>query len=138
MKKILAMTVAACLVGTMATFPAYAGDRGWDTAGQILTGFIGLSILAHTLSHSYPYPEPVYAPSPRDYYPPGQVWVPGHYESRMERQWVPGHWEAERNGRHRQGDYDDDDYGHGARRYWVPGHYRNIEVSVWVPGHWEG
>ena len=37
MKKILAIIVAACLVGTLTAVPASAGDRGWATAGKILT-----------------------------------------------------------------------------------------------------
>lgn len=141
MKKILAIIVAACLVGTVAAVPAHAGDRGWATAGKILTGVIGLSILGNAIAHSHPYPAPVYAPPPRSYYPPEQVWVPGRYETRLDREWIPGHWEVERYGRNRHGGDDDDyddDYGRRTRRHWVPGHYRNVEVRVWVPGHWEG
>ena len=137
MKKILAIVVAVSLLGAIAAAPAFA-EPGWSVAGKILTGVIGLSILSHALSPPYyAYPAPVYAPPPRAYYPPEPYWIPGHYESRLERRWVPGHWEIERAGRH---DYDDDDdyYDGGSRRYWVPGHYRNVEVRVWIPGHWDG
>ncbi len=101
-----------------------------------------MTILGHAIANSYPYPAPVYAPAPRVYYPPEQVWVPGYYETRIERRWIPGHWEIERPGRH----YDDDRswYRNGkghkkyrARRIWVPGHYRDVEVRVFIPGHWE-
>lgn len=136
MKKVLAVIVAASLLGVIAATPASAGEPGWSVAGKILTGVIGLHILGNALSPPhYAYPAPVYAPPPRAYYPPEQVWVPGHYESRIERQWIPGHWEFERTGRHR---YDDDDDDYRSGRYWVPGHYRDVEVRAWIPGHWEG
>jgi len=141
MKKTLAIIVAAALLAAVGPAPASAGDHGWATAGKILTGIIGVSILGNAIANSYPYPAPVYAPPPRVYYPPEQVWIPGHYETRIERQWVPGHWEIERYGRrppgYGDGDYDDD-YGYQARRVWVPGYYRDAEVSVYIPGHWEG
>ncbi|MCL5966703.1 MAG: hypothetical protein M1550_05805 [Deltaproteobacteria bacterium] len=128
MKKIMAIIVVAGLLATLAPAGAYAGDREWATAGKILTGIIGLSILGNALA----YPAPVYAPPPRVYYaPPEQVWVPGHYVTRFQRHWVPGHWEY---GRYE--DEDDDDYGGG--RVWISGHYVANEVQVWIPGHWEG
>ncbi|MDA8121913.1 MAG: hypothetical protein M0Z38_05015 [Deltaproteobacteria bacterium] len=149
MKKIVAIVVAAGLLGAMAPSPASAGQREWATAGKILTGVIGLHILGNALANPYPYHAPAYAPPPRVYYPPEQVWVPGRYETRLDRQWVPGHWEIERAGRHRDrydrydGDDDDgrdgdDGYGRETRRVWIPGHYRDVEVRMWVPGHWEG
>ncbi len=143
MKKLVAIAVAAAFLAMMAPSPATAGDREWATAGKILTGIIGVTILGNAIANAQHYPAPVYAPAPRVYYPPEEVWVPGHYESRIERRWVPGHWEIER---FRNG-YDDDDEAwdrhgngrgkHGARRIWVPGHYRDVEVRVWIPGHWE-
>jgi hypothetical protein len=140
MKKALAIIVAAALLAVTAAAPASAGDHGWATAGKILTGFIGLNLLGHALSHPYyAYPAPAYGPPPAYYYPPGQVWVPGHYETRIQRQWIPGHWEFERYGRpYRGDDFDDDDYRPAPRRIWIPGHYRDVEASVWIPGHWEG
>ena len=139
MKKTLAILVATGLLAATAVTPASAGDRGWATAGKILTGIIGLNILGHAIANSYPYPAPVYGPPPRTYYPPEQVWVPGHYETRIQRQWIPGHWEIERFDRYDRGDdYDDDDYRRDTRRIWIPGHYSNVEMSVWIPGHWEG
>jgi len=135
MKKIVAIIVAVGLLGTVAAAPAFA-EPGWSTAGKILTGIIGLNILGHAIANSQPYPAPVYGPPPRAYYPPEQVWVPGHYESRIDRQWIPGHWEFERTGRHRYDD--DDDNGNRSGRYWAPGHYSEVEVRAWIPGHWEG
>jgi len=135
MKKIVAIIVAAGLLGAVAAAPAFA-EPGWSTAGKILTGIIGLHILGNAIANSHPYPAPAYGPPPRAYYPPEQVWVPGHYESRIDRQWIPGHWEFERTGRHRYDD--DDDYGYRSGRYWVPGHYSEVEVRAWIPGHWEG
>jgi hypothetical protein len=140
MKKILAIIVAVGLLTAVAASPSSAGDRGWATAGKILTGIIGLNILGHALAQPYyAYPAPAYAYPPRTYYPAEQVWVPGHYESRFQRRWIPGHWEIESYGRyHGEDDYEDDDYRYEARRVWVPGHYRDVEVRVWIPGHWEG
>lgn len=138
MKRIVAIIAAATLLAAMAPAAAEAGQGGWATTGKILTGIIGLSILGNALA--YPYPAPVYAPPPRVYYePPEQVWVPGHYRTRLERRWVPGHWESNRGGY----DDDDDDYGPrggrgGGHRAWVPGHYETSEIQVWIPGHWEG
>ena len=142
MKKVIAIAAAAAFLAASAPSPALAGDREWATAGKILTGIIGVTILGNAIANSYPYPAPVYAPAPRVYYPPEEVWVPGYYESRIERRWVPGHWEIEGAGRH----YGDDDYGDRydngyrrdrGRRIWVPGYYRDAEVRVWIPGHWE-
>jgi len=143
MKKLIAIAVAAAFLAAMASSPALAGDREWATAGKILTGIIGVTILGNAIANAHTYPAPVYAPAPRVYYPPEEVWVPGHYTTRIERRWVPGHWELERSDR----DYDDDGYykgrygnkyrKHRAHRIWVPGHYRDMEVRVWLPGHWE-
>lgn len=140
MKKIAATIVAVVLAVAIAAPPAAAGDHGWAVAGKILTGWIGLNILANTIANPYPYPSPapVYAPPPGRYYPypDGRVWVPGHYETRLVQKWVPGHWEIERADRYE--DFDDDGYRGDIRRIWTPGRYRNVEVRVWVPGHWEG
>lgn len=148
MKKVLAIFIVAVVL-TAAAVPAFAGDHGWATAGKVLTGIVGLNILGHALAapYDYPYydpyysyPPPAYAYPPRGYYPDGPVWVPGHYEVRLQRQWVPGHWGYE--GRRSRGDdYDYDDegnYRYESRRVWIPGHYRDVEVKVWIPGHWEG
>ncbi len=142
MKKLVAIVVAAVFLAAAAPSPALAGDSEWATAGKILTGIIGVTIIGNAIANAHPHPAPVYAPPPRAYYPPEEVWVPGHYEARIERRWIPGHWEVERAGR---GHHDDDEYGrhyrghrkHRARRIWVPGHYRNVEVRVWIPGYWE-
>lgn len=136
MKRIVAVIATVALVAALAPAGAAAGDREWATAGKILTGIIGVSILGHALANSYPYPAAVYAPAPRVYYEPPreQVWVPGHYETRLERRWIPGHWEVRRHGRD---DYYDDDDRYETRRVWIPGHHETSEVRVWVPGHWE-
>lgn len=140
MKKYMAILVAVALATVLTAVPARAGDRGWATAGKILTGIIGVTILGNAIANAHPHYSPVYAPPPRVYYPPEQVWVPGRYETRYERRWIPGHWEIERFGRHDRG-YDDDSYddrpGRRARRVWVPGYYDRVEVTVWIPGHWE-
>ncbi len=139
MKRLVAITVAAACLAA-APFPALAGDREWATAGKILTGIIGVTILGNAIASAHYHPVPVYAPPPRVYYPPEEVWVPGHYEARIERRWVPGHWEIERRGPGYGDDYDRRYKGNGkhrARRIWVPGHYREVEVTVWIPGRWE-
>jgi hypothetical protein len=101
-------------------------------AGAFFVGLVGGAILGNVLARSY---EPVYAPAPRAYYtpPPEQVWVPGRYETRIERQWVPGHWAVERH----EGHGEDDDGYSGGRRVWIPGRYEGVRTRVWLPGHWE-
>lgn len=140
MKKILAIPVAAFLAAGLTAAPAQAGQREWATAGKILTGIIGVTILGNAIANAQAYPAPAYAPPPRVYYPPEQVWVPDRYETRYERRWVRGHWEIDRAGRYGR-DYDDDDYDdrppRRRHRVWVPGHYETVEVTVWVAGHWE-
>ena len=104
---------------------------GGNSAGAFFVGLLGGAVLGTVLSHSY---EPAYAPQPRVYYappPPEQVWVPGRYETRVERQWVPGHWEMERYGGDGDGGYSQ------GRRVWVPGRYEDVPARVWLPGHWE-
>jgi hypothetical protein len=141
MKKILAILVAVFLAATWTAAPARAGQREWATAGKILTGIIGVTILGNAIANARTYPAPAYAPPPRGYYPPERVWVPGRYETRYERRWIPGHWEIEPVGRYGRYDDDDDAYnGRGPRherRVWVPGHRATVEVTVWIPGHWE-
>ena len=132
MKKLIAIAVAAAFLGAAAPSPARAGEAEWATAGKILTGVIGVTILGNAIANSRPYPVPVYAPPPRGYYPPEEVWVPGHYEARMERRWVPGHWEVEGFERGYNSHYGN----RHARRIWVPGYYRDVQVRVWIPGYW--
>ncbi len=140
MKKTVAIAVAVALLAAVAPSPAPAGDSEWATAGKILTGVIGVTILGNAIASTYGPPPPAYVP--RVYYPPPKVWVPGHYQTRIERQWVPGHWEIERNARMY---HNDERHGRGdrgyenrhARRVWVSGHYRDVEKRVWIPGHWE-
>ena len=104
----------------------YYRSGGWP-AGAFFAGLIGGAILTTVIANSQP--AVAYVPPP-----PSQVWVPGRYVVRIDRQWVPGHWEIERYSRH----HDDDDDGYrGGRKVWVPGHYRDVQVQVWVPGHWE-
>ncbi len=140
MKKLVSIAVAAAFLVVAASSPALAGDREWATAGKILTGIIGVTILGNAIANSQPYPVRVYAPPPRTYYPPEVVWIPGHYETRVERRWIPGHWEVERFERGYDNDYGNHSrngyWKHRARRFWVPGHYRDVEVRVWIPGYW--
>jgi hypothetical protein len=141
MKKLVSIAVASAFLAVSASSPAGGGYRGWATAGKILTGIIGVTILGNAIANSQPYPVRAYPPPPMVYYPPEEIWVPGHYEARVERRWVPGHWEVERFERGYDDDYGDryrNDYGeHRARRIWIPGHYQAVEVRVWIPGHWE-
>lgn len=137
MKKTVAIAVAVAFLAAVAPSPASAGDSEWATAGKILTGVIGVTIIGNAIANAYGPPPPRYVP--RIHHPAPEIWVPGHYETRIERQWVPGHWEIDRTGR----SYDDGArYGRGkgnrlARRVWVSGHYRNVEKRVWISGHWE-
>ena len=141
MKKSLAILLA---VGTLATpLAASAGGRGGGYsghgggyyhghggygAGAFFAGLIGGAILGTVIANAQP--AVAYVPPP-----PAQVWVPGRYVVRIDRQWVPGYWEFERSSRH-HGEDDDDGY-RGGRKVWVPGHHRDVQVQVWVPGHWE-
>ena len=146
MKKLIAIMLTA---GLFATIPGsafaegrggyyghggYHGHGGYYSygPGAFFAGLLGGAILGTVLSHSY---GPAYAPAPRVYSPPPpeQVWVPGRYETRYERQWVPGHMEAERYPGHGEGD---DGYSRG-RKVWIPGHYEDVPTRVWLPGHWE-
>ncbi|HJX14443.1 MAG TPA: hypothetical protein VJ386_01840, partial [Candidatus Deferrimicrobiaceae bacterium] len=65
MKKLIAIAATAAFLAAVAPSPALAGDRGWATAGKILTGIIGVTILGNAIANSQPYPAPVYAPAPR-------------------------------------------------------------------------
>lgn len=142
MKKLIAIMLT---VGLFAAVPGSAfaegrggfsghGGRGGFGVGGFFAGLLGGAILGTVLTH--PYYEPVYAPAPRVYYapPPEQLWVPGRYETRYERQWVPGHWEMERYSGHGEGE--DDGYSRG-RRVWIPGRYEEVRTRVWLQGHWE-
>lgn len=135
MKKILAVAVAVGMLAAMMPARALAGDREWATAGKILTGIVGLTILGNAIANAAP--APAYGPPPRVYYPPERVWVPGHYEVRVARQWVPGHWEIERVPQYREHGRHGGHYGYREHRVWVPGHYRSVEASVWIPGYWD-
>ncbi len=143
MKKIMAVILAAALLGAGIPNRSYADDHGWATAGKIMTGIIGLNILGNVIANSQPRPVYVpetryYAPEPRYYAPPRErAWVTGHYESRVEKQWVPGHWEISRGGRDIDDEFGDGDDGGRGDRAWVAGHYRMIERRVWNPPHWE-
>ncbi len=113
----------------------YSGHGGFGVGG-FFAGLLGGAILGTVLSHSY---VPVYAPAPLVYDtpPPEQVWVPGRYGTRLERQWVPGHWEVERLSRRGEDD-EDDGYSYSrGRKVWVPGRYEEVRKRVWLPGHWE-
>ena len=116
----------AASAGGHGGYSGHGGHYGYggNSAGAFFAGILGGAILGTVLSHSY---EQAYAPAPRAYYapPPEQVWVPGRYETRYERQWVPGHWEAA-----------DDGYSRG-RKVWISGHYEDFPARVWLPGHWE-
>lgn len=144
MKKRIAIILTVGLLAAVAG-PAFAGGRGGYYGrggyhghggygvGGFFAGLLGGAILGTIISNSY---EPVYVPAPRVYYAPApeQVWVPGHYEMRFQRQWVPGHWEVERY----SGDRSDEDDGYYRdRRVWIPGRYEEVQVRVWLPGHWE-
>ena len=146
MKKIMAVMLAATMLVATVPKQAMAGDRGWATAGKIMTGIIGLHILGNVIANSQP--EPVYVPETRyyspepRYYTPApreRYWIEGHYVTRIERQWVPGHWEVSRDGLVNEDEWGDDDSGGKGRgdRAWVAGHYRTIERQVWIQGHWE-
>ena len=139
MKRMVAIAVAAAFLAA-APFSAVAGDAEWATAGKILTGIIGVTILGNAIAGAHYHPAPVYAPPPRVYYPPEEVWVPGRYEVRIERRWIPGHWEIGYRGPGSDHGRAERYGGNGkrhARRTWVPGHYRDVEVRVWIPGRWE-
>ena len=84
MKKIIGVALVLAVVFGAAN-ASFAGDREWATAGKILTGVVGLSILADAASRpcyqSYDYapcpPRPVYQETtyyyPRPYYRPRPV-----------------------------------------------------------------
>lgn len=62
MKKTLLLTICLALAG-MVCQPAMAGDKEWATAGKILTGVVGASILADALDNGggyYQRPAPSY------------------------------------------------------------------------------
>ena len=106
---------------------AYARDKDWATAGKILTGIIGLGILADAVAEPS---RPVY--SQTTYYSSSSTncQPQGHYESYNEQVWIPGE----------------------TRKYWVDPvyetrchHGRRIYVLVregyyqyeTLPGHYE-
>jgi hypothetical protein len=85
----------------------------------------------------YQFHQPVYAPCPP------KVWVPGHYETVVQKVWVPACtkqvWVEPVYKPH---------YGYGSKGkvcvspgYWkqvhVPGHYASQHVKVFQPGAWQ-
>jgi hypothetical protein len=104
MKKSVAILLAVGVLTTPLAAPAgghgggysghgggyYHGHGGYGV-GAFFAGLIGGAILTTVIAGSQPAvayaPPPAYVPPP-----PPQVWVPGRYEVRVDRQWVPGHW----------------------------------------------
>ena len=128
MKKTISMLLALAFLAVVPG-SAFAGGRGYYGhggfgAGAFFAGLLGGAILGSVIANS----RPAYA-----YEPPRQIWVPGHYAARYERQWVPGYWTREENPAYG----DDDDGNYRGARAWVPGHYEDARVEVWLPGHWE-
>jgi len=73
------VVLTACVVTLASAQPAHAGDRGWATAGKVLTGVVAGSILLNALdcAASPPPPTVVYAPAPVVYAPaPTVVYAP--------------------------------------------------------------
>ena len=75
MKKTVAIAVAVAFLAAVAPSPASAGDSEWATAGKILTGVIGVTIIGNAIANAYGPPPPRYVP--RIHHPTPEIWVPG-------------------------------------------------------------
>jgi hypothetical protein len=90
MKRVMTALTLASVLGVGIRPAVAGGDKGWATAGKILTGFVAAEALAHALSHGpvyqtaivYPAPpvyiaRPVYVqPAPVVLYPPPVAYAP--------------------------------------------------------------
>ena len=147
MKKTIHILIMTALLTTGFSTSSYAGhrsDRGWATAGKVLTGVAGVALLADLIA------SPVLAEPcrparvvVREEYPARcEHWVEGHYIQYEDRVWIPGEtrriwipptytWERH-HGRSIQV------YHEGYYRYEeMPGRYEVCVRERWVEGHWE-
>lgn len=146
--KRFASVVASSMIAVLALagLPgrAYADCRDRDTAGKVIMGIAAVGLIAALASQSDAVAvdfrlSSSSCPPP----PPPARWMPGHYETRVERIWIPGRWETVTTPA---------EYGwvrHGCRwiygvvkppctrQVWVPERYEYRETRVWVDGYYE-
>ena len=151
MKKTATILFVTVILAAGFVTPAYAdhhrhghgGDRGWATAGKVLTGVAGVALLADLIASPVCYREY----HPRTVYverscPPPARWIEGHYVQYEDRVWIPGEnrriwvepaytWESHHGRNIRV-------YHEGYYRFEeMPGHYEMRMREQWVDGHWE-
>jgi hypothetical protein len=170
-RTILVITIVAAMVfGFMGTYStAYAGhyrnsghhnnyshhSDGWETAGLIIAGAVGLAVVADALStptysapyytqSTYVYPSaPYYTQQTYIVQPAARMWVDGYYVESPQQLWVAGYYTTRW-----VGPVYDWVWTEGGRRQvlvsqgyqekvWVPGCYKTQYVQTWVPGHWQ-
>jgi hypothetical protein len=151
-RTILTLLITSFLFSTSSK--AFARDKDWAAAGKVLTGIIGLGILADALDstpHHYEHPynryavRPYYCPPPVVSCPPPCVnnrWIPGHYEIVEQQVFIPGEtrrlWVDPQYVREWHNGcpvYIQVKNGH-YRCETTPGHYETRSVQQWVDGYW--
>ena len=167
MKKTIHILIMTALMTAGFSTSSYAGhrsDRGWATAGKVLTGIAGVALLADAIAspvdyypghHGYSHHDrhyyrpayvPEYCPPPvvvvREEYPPRGRWIEGHYVQYEERVWIPGEtrkiWVPPTYTWERHHGRNIKVYYEGYYRYEeMPGRYDVCVKERWVEGHWE-
>ena len=150
--------VVGVLLISLLSFPiaqtASADVNGWEAAGLVLAGAVGYAILSDIAESDsrprYYVGVPVYErrPSVRIYRTrQHREWVPGHYETEIEKAWIPGFYEkvwvppvTRRvwvRRRHGRGHWEEEIVRRGRyRKVWRDGYYEYRNVEVWIEGYW--
>lgn len=124
MKKILIISTLILLTIFSNAYAerGHGGDRGWATAGKILTGVVVADVIFnHMPSHSHYNCQPVYYPQPQP------IWVAGHFVTVEQRVWVqdpPMSVQEVINGQ-------------VVYRMVQAGHWQTVYQQVWIDGHWQ-
>jgi len=150
-RRMLAMTLL--LLGAPLAAPAFGQELSVRFGRSGHSGHFGASVSTETRpafhgAVRYEHRRPAvrattYAPHVRHTYGHARVWVPGRYETVLQRVWVPGG--VRRVYEEPRYELLTDSCGNSVRvlvrpggwcTTYVPGRYETKPVSVWRPGHW--